>query len=69
VRGLTLVKAKRRIRAAHCTPGAVTRVYSKKMKAGRVIRQSPGPGARFAQNHAVKLVVSRGQKPKRRGGR
>jgi beta-lactam-binding protein with PASTA domain len=57
-----------RIRAAHCTPGAVRRVYSKK-RAGLVIGQSPAAGRRFERNHAVKLVVSRGHKPKRAGGR
>jgi beta-lactam-binding protein with PASTA domain len=60
---MTLTKAKTKIRAAHCAPGKVTRVFSR-TKAGLVISQKPAPGKRFARNHAVDLVVSRGRKPK-----
>jgi len=63
VRGLTLAKAKARIRAAHCLPGKVSRSYSH-TKAGLVIHQKPPAGTRHRHNHPVELVVSRGRKPK-----
>ena len=63
VRGLTLSKAKARIRTAHCTTGAVSRAYSR-TKAGLVISQKPAPGSHLLRGRAVSLVVSRGPKPK-----
>jgi beta-lactam-binding protein with PASTA domain len=63
VHGLTLGKAKTKLRAAHCAPGRVTRAFSK-AKAGLVISQRPAAGTRFTRNHAVDLLVSRGRKPK-----
>ena len=63
VRGLTLAKAKSRIRAAHCLPGKVSRSYSH-TKAGLVISQKPAAGTRHRHNEPVNLVVSRGRKPK-----
>jgi beta-lactam-binding protein with PASTA domain len=63
VRGLTLAKAKARIRNANCSPGRVTRAYSR-MKAGLVISQKPAAGTRLMRTRTVSLVVSRGRKPK-----
>jgi beta-lactam-binding protein with PASTA domain len=55
--GLTLAKAKARIRKAHCKVGKVRRARSR--RPGRVIGQSPKPGVTKPQGFKVKLVVGR----------
>jgi hypothetical protein len=55
--GLRLSVAKARIRKANCSVGQTRRAKSKKI--GRVIVQSPRPGARRARGARVKLVVGR----------
>lgn len=63
LKGKTLAGAKSAIRNANCTVGSVTKKFSKKVKKGRVISQSPASGSEKAFGSAVKLVVSKG-KPK-----
>jgi len=55
--GLTLPKAKVRLRKAHCAAGPVRRARSTKV--GRVIRQSPKPGTVKPKGFRVRLVVGR----------
>jgi beta-lactam-binding protein with PASTA domain len=56
--GLTLKKAKSRIRAKHCGVGKVTRRASSR-RVGRVIKQTPKAGAVKPAGFKVKLVVGR----------
>jgi beta-lactam-binding protein with PASTA domain len=63
VRGLTLAAAKASIDRANCRTGKISRVYSGK-KAGRVISQAPAPGGHLDAGASVRLVLSRGPKPK-----
>jgi len=55
--GLRLAKAKKRIRARHCSVGRIRRARSR--RPGRVIGQSPRPGTIKRRGFPVKLVVGR----------
>jgi uncharacterized repeat protein (TIGR01451 family) len=66
VKGKPLAAAKQALARARCTAGKVTRKYSKKVKKGRVLSQSPAPGTRLGHLASVSLVVSRGPQPRRR---
>jgi subtilisin family serine protease len=55
--GLTLGRARVRIRRAHCSVGRISRVRSRRV--GRVLRQSPRPGAVRRRGFKVKVVVGR----------
>jgi lysophospholipase L1-like esterase len=55
--GQTLGRARTRIRAKHCSVGQIRRVRSTRV--GRVIGQSPKPGAVKRNRFPVKLVVGR----------
>jgi PASTA domain/Divergent InlB B-repeat domain len=57
--GLTLKKAKARIKRAHCTVGKITRKRSVKSKRGKVLTQKPKPGKRLAPGAKVNLTVGR----------
>jgi hypothetical protein len=64
VSGRTLAVAKRRLSASGCSRSAtVTRRYSSKVPKGRVIGTTPGTGSRTTKK--VKLIVSKGKRPKR----
>jgi uncharacterized repeat protein (TIGR01451 family) len=58
--GLTLKKAKARIKRAHCTVGKVTRKSSSARKKGKVIAQKPKPGRRLAPGAKVNVTVGKG---------
>jgi hypothetical protein len=58
--GLTLKKAKAKLRKAHCRLGKVTRKRSAKRK-GRVIAQKPKPRTRGKAGLKVAVVLSRGR--------
>ena len=58
--GLTLNRARARIRSAHCRLGRVRRTRSARPR-GRVISQRPRAGRRLAKGSRVALVVSRGR--------
>jgi hypothetical protein len=62
VRGKALVMAKRKVVAGHCSVGAVKRLASKTVAAGRVVSQRPGAGRTLASGAKVRLVVSRGRR-------
>jgi uncharacterized delta-60 repeat protein len=66
VMGKTLRSAKRAIKHAHCTVGRVTRAFSSKVGAGRVISQRPRPHRVLPAGAKIKLVVSKGRKHPRR---
>ena len=55
--GLTLAKAKAKIRKAHCSVGKIRRARSSRV--GRVIGQSPRAGVKKPNGFKVKLVVGR----------
>ena len=57
VTGLTLARARTKIRRAHCSVGRIRRAHSRRV--GRVIGQSPRPGAIRRRAFPVKLVVGR----------
>jgi len=60
VLGLRLGAAKTKIRRAHCAVGRVTRVRSRRSLRGRVVKQTPRPGAIKRRNFPVALKVGRG---------
>jgi beta-lactam-binding protein with PASTA domain len=55
--GLTLAKAKAKIRKRHCRVGKIRRARSNRV--GRVIGQSPRGGVTKPNGFKVKLVVGR----------
>jgi hypothetical protein len=55
--GRKLARAKRALIAAHCRTGAV--VHRRRHHAGRVLSQSPQPGATRGAGSAVRLTVAR----------
>jgi uncharacterized repeat protein (TIGR01451 family) len=59
LRGLTLKKARARIKRAHCTVGKITRKRSIKSKRGKVLAQKPKPGKRLSPAARVNLTVGR----------
>lgn len=62
VKGKKLRAAKRALRKAHCSPGKVTKAFSRSVKKGRVISQKPKPGKKLPAGSKVKLKVSKGKK-------
>jgi len=60
VKGQTLPAAKRTIARANCRVGKIRRGYSKTVKSGRVISETPRPGTVLPNRGKVNLVVSRG---------
>jgi hypothetical protein len=61
VKGKPLASAKRKISAAHCKVGKVTKVKSKAVKKGSVVSQKPAAGKKLAAGSKVGLVVSSGK--------
>jgi beta-lactam-binding protein with PASTA domain len=57
--GLTLKKARARIKRAHCTVGKITRKRSVMSKRGKVLAQKPKPGKRLAPAARVNVTVGR----------
>jgi hypothetical protein len=62
VKRKTVAGARRAIRRAGCSVGRLQRSYSSSVGSGRVISQSPRPGARRAAGGRVNLVLSRGRR-------
>jgi len=58
--GLRLGQARQRIRRARCSVGRIRRVRTRRALRGRVIAQSPRPGAVRRVGFPVRLVVGRG---------
>jgi beta-lactam-binding protein with PASTA domain len=59
---LTPAAAKRMIARVNCRAGKVGRLYSKRVKRGRVISEKPRFGAVLRGGSKVDLLVSRGRK-------
>jgi hypothetical protein len=57
--GKRLVAAKRAMRDAHCSVGAVSTRKGKLGARGRVVSQSPRAGAKLAAGTKVRMVVGR----------
>jgi serine/threonine-protein kinase len=51
------------VRRAGCVAGRTRRVYSARVRRGRVISQRPGGGSRVPKGTAVHVTVSRGKAP------
>jgi uncharacterized delta-60 repeat protein len=62
IKGRLLAAATKAIVNAHCRVGKVTRRYSGRVRAGRVVSQAPASGVRRPEDAAVALVISRGSK-------
>jgi PASTA domain len=62
VRGKSVAKARRMLRAKRCALGRVTRAYSARVGVGKIIRQSRRPAARLPRGTRVHVVVSRGRR-------
>jgi beta-lactam-binding protein with PASTA domain len=63
--GKGFVTAAKRIARAHCKTGTVTKAYSKKVRTGYVIAETPKAGTHLKSGGTVRLVVSRGRRAKR----
>ncbi len=59
-RGTTLRRTKRKLNKAGCTSGEVTRVHSRRVPRGKLIRLKAKPGTLLAAGAAVDIVVSSG---------
>jgi glucose/arabinose dehydrogenase len=57
-----LAAARRALAAARCRTGRVSRAYSARVRAGRVLTQSRRARARLAHGTRINLVVSRGRR-------
>ena len=57
--GTRIAVARKRIARAHCSVGGVRRIHAAARRAGKVIRQSPRPGAVRPNGAKVSLVVGR----------
>jgi hypothetical protein len=62
LRGKTLSAAESAIQSHDCAVGTIRRAFSRLVKKGHVISQSPGPGKRLQPGTSVDLVVSRGRR-------
>jgi hypothetical protein len=62
VKGMTVAAATRELTAGDCLKGRVTLAYSKKVKKGRVIKQSQRPGKTLEFRSKVNLTVSKGKR-------
>jgi beta-lactam-binding protein with PASTA domain len=62
--GLSLPKAKARIRNHRCSVGRVTKKFSTLKKRGKVLAQAPKAGKHLKRGAKVNLIVGKG--PKRR---
>jgi uncharacterized repeat protein (TIGR01451 family) len=58
--GLTLAKAKAKIRRAHCGVGKIKKKVSSRKKKGRVLSQKPRPGKTLPVGSKVNLTVGKG---------
>jgi hypothetical protein len=60
VKGRSLSAAKRALKAHSCSAGKIKHAFSSKVKAGRVISQSPTAGSHLKHSGKVSLTVSEG---------
>jgi uncharacterized repeat protein (TIGR01451 family) len=62
VRGKSLRSSRAAISRGHCRVGRVRMTFSSRIKAGRVVSQTPRAGARLAVGARVHLMVSKGKR-------
>jgi uncharacterized delta-60 repeat protein len=62
VKGKKLLAAKRALKKAHCSVGKVTKVFSARVRKGRVISPRPRAGKKLAPGARIKLQVSKGKR-------
>jgi hypothetical protein len=62
VKGKTLSRAKRALKAHACSVGRIKHAFSSKVTSGRVISQKPRAGTHLKHNGKVNLTVSQGKK-------
>jgi serine/threonine-protein kinase len=62
LKGKTLRAARSRARRAHCSLGKVKRVFSTRVKKGRVVSQKPASGRRLRGHSRLRLEISRGKR-------
>jgi subtilisin family serine protease len=62
VRGKTVAQARRLLSTRRCRLGRVARVYSRRVKKGKIVSQGRRPAARLARGTKVNVVVSRGRR-------
>lgn len=62
VRGKTVAQARRQLARANCRLGRTRRVFSNRVRSGRIVKQSRRPGARLARGTRVNVDVSRGRR-------
>jgi uncharacterized delta-60 repeat protein len=62
LKGTTLQAARSRLAKARCTLGRVKRAYSRKVKKGRVVSQTPRSGKQLPERGKISIVVSRGRR-------
>jgi uncharacterized repeat protein (TIGR02543 family) len=60
LKGLTLKKARAKLKKAHCRAGKVTKQASTTKQQGRVLKQKPKPGKILKPSAKVNLTVGRG---------
>jgi hypothetical protein len=58
--GMSLAKARSRIRRAHCRLGSISRMSSRRAAKGRVLRQAVKPGRKLRAGARVNLIVGKG---------
>jgi hypothetical protein len=63
VKRKTVARARRLLASRRCALGRIKRVYSIKVKKGRIISQSRRAGVRLPRGTRVNVVVSRGKRP------
>ena len=62
VKGRTLLQARTLLRSRRCAVGRVRRVYSVKVKKGKIISQGRRPGVRLPRGARVNVLISRGRR-------
>jgi hypothetical protein len=62
VRKRTVKRARAMLSARRCALGRITRAYSPRVGKGRIVRQSPRPGARLPRSTRVNVAVSRSRR-------
>ena len=60
LKGLSLKKARAKLKKAHCRAGKITKKASTKKQKGRVLKQKPKPGKILKPNAKVNLTVGKG---------
>jgi hypothetical protein len=62
LKGKRVKAAKRALKAHSCSLGKVKRVFSSRVKKGRVISQRPRPGRHLRHGSKIRLVISKGRR-------